>query len=241
MMMAEPGQPARDVAIIVEAIGSKSSTTDNNSSNAGKEKNPQMKTSQDLLEAIILKNAKSNLRNEKKVIDREHLLNAKATRWRTIFSKWPRDPKGKYITPDNSQPGKMAPNRQQIWGATLFDFFTVHRIPELHTLCSLSSGSKLSAWMKKNGEDFAKDNLQYAELEPDPELVLPYNISRLIQDGDARVRGKSWVRDDQDQDVVGKGKGKEREDWQLPQPVRLLIVLYAYINVNRPVAPCIPL
>ena len=240
--MAEPGQPARDVAIIVEMIGSKSSTTDNSSSSsdAGKEKKPLIKTKQDLLEALILHHATPHIGDEKKATDREHLLNAKTTRWRVVFSHWPRDPKGKDITPENSQLGKMAPNEQQIWGATLFDFYTVHRIPELHGLISFSSGSKLSAWMKKMGEDFAKDNLEHAELEPDPQLILPYNISRLIQDEDATMLEKSWVREDQDEDAVGKGKGKEREDWQLPQPVRLLVIHYAYINVSRAVASCIP-
>ncbi|KAF8799148.1 hypothetical protein BYT27DRAFT_7121604 [Phlegmacium glaucopus] len=183
-----------------------------------------IKTKQELLEEIILQFSRykspplvsEDATDEEKRADRERRLNAKSTRWRIIFSSWPRDPKGKNITTESSQPGKMVPNGSQIWGATLFDFYSVRRLPNFMHLVTYSSGSKLAAWMKANGEDYAKSHLEFAEREADPHLILPYDISSLIEDGDAIVGLKSWVRDE-DKSVTGKGKGKQK-DWQVPQP-----------------------
>ena len=84
----------------------------------------------------------------------------------------------------------MTPNGVHIWGATLFNFYAVRRIPDSHNLVTLLSGNKLAAWMKANGEDYAKSELEFAEQEPDPYLVLPYPITELIQDTDALIDEK---------------------------------------------------
>ena len=66
------------------------------------------------------------------------ILNDPKIRHRYVFSTWPRPPPipdwrnvksleprpYEFITPENSEPGKMAPNGIQLWGATLFDFFS---------------------------------------------------------------------------------------------------------------------
>ena len=77
----------------------------------------------------------------------------------------------------------MAPNNPQLWGgwgATLFDVYSVKPLPESKDL-TYSSGSKLAAWMKANGED---NQLEFAENEEDRYLILPYEITGLIQDAD---------------------------------------------------------
>ena len=137
----------------------------------------------------------------------------------------------------------MTPHQAQLWGATLFHFFSVRRIPNLIHLKTLSTGSKLSAWMKENGEDYAKSMLEFCEHEPDPYVIQPYPISWLIQQEDAFMFEKSWIMDDRDDDddVSGKGKGKEREYWQVPQPVRSSTCLFfACIDASYQVASCIP-
>jgi hypothetical protein len=200
----------------------------------------QIKTKQEFLEDMILRHATRtkvtsapDATDEEKAADRLRVLNDRTTRWRNIFLDWPRDPKGKAITPENSALGKMAPNNSQLWGATLFDFYSTRRFPDIMNLVTFSSGSKLAAWMKANGEHYAKDQLEFAENEEDPHLVLPYEITGLIQDFDvmntADMPDKSWIRDEQDEGEgvgenrkgKGKGKEKEREYWQVPQPVRL--------------------
>ena len=189
----------------------------------------------------------SDATDEEKAAARQSLLNARATRWRSVFFEWPRDPKGKSITPENSVPGKMAPNKAQLWGATLFDFYSVRRFPDVMSLITFSSGSKLAAWMKANGEDYAKSQLKLADSEEDPHMVLPYEITGLIQEGDVTgMFDRSWIRDD-DNDSTGekrksKGKEKKREDWQVLQPVCLLDrPFFAHIHSNCPVASCFPL
>ncbi|KDR72254.1 hypothetical protein GALMADRAFT_74168 [Galerina marginata CBS 339.88] len=124
------------------------------------------------------------------------------------------------IRPDNSQLGKATPGGLQIWGETLFDFYSVNRLPGLFGQITHSSGSKLAAWMKKFGEaDFvkARNFMLRAEEEDEPRLIEPCDIARLIKDEEhiwpMQTGKRSWVR------KVGKGKGMEREFWQLPEPV----------------------
>ncbi|KAJ3523756.1 hypothetical protein NMY22_g11302 [Coprinellus aureogranulatus] len=91
----------------------------------------------------------------------------------------------------------MAPNKVQFWGATLFDFFYVRRIPDCPYLSTISSGSKLAAWMKEQGEHYARDQMARAEREPDPVVVRPYPVERLLRDAEAAQAKES------------KGKAKE--------------------------------
>jgi hypothetical protein len=268
--MSEPGDSSKGNMVIVETMGcqglekDESSVSEATSSSSNTiHEHKRIKTRQEFLEDMILRHATRNkaisspdATDEEKAADRLRILNARTTRWRAIFLAWPRDPKGKYITPENSALGKMAPNKAQLWGATLFNFYSTRRFPDLMNLMTFSSGSKLAAWMKENGEDYAKDQLEFAENEKDPHIVLPYEITGLIQNYDSMntedMPDRSWIRDE-GESVNGKrkreekGKEKEREYWQVPQPVRLQPSLFlfsfffgTYIDFNQ-VAACIPI
>jgi hypothetical protein len=195
-----------------------------------------IKDEKEFLEQIILKHAKSeeiidspDATDEEKAANRQRILNAKTTRWRIIFSQWPRNPEGKRITPKNLSGSSAESINAHPWGATLFDFYSVKPLPESTNL-AFSSGSTLAAWMKANGEDYAKNLLEFTENEEDPYLIHPYEITGLIQDTDQSVDDKkSWIR------VVEKEKGKskkmrvQREHWQVPQPVRFSTILFLCI------------
>ena len=249
--MAVPEQSSNGDAL-VEAIGSlsveKSNVAQDNSSSVpslDEEKKKSIKDSKVYLEHIILKLAKTKEKinspdatDKEKATRRQRILNAKSTRWRIIFSNWPRDSKRQDLTPlagGDSAVGKMAPNNIQIWGATLFDFYYVKPLPESMDF-PFWSGSKLAAWMKANGEDYAKKQLKFAENEEDPYLIHPYEITGLIQDTDRWEQStgdkRSWIRDDeQDKDVSGN---EEREYWQVPQPVGLSIIFFFWPLILTP-------
>ena len=252
--MSEPGDTFKGFAVIVEAIGFHSfdkklpSIVEAMSSswNAQKENKVIIKSKRQFIEHVILKNEYKGLSSpdateEEKAADRQSFLNKKTTRWRRVFSRWPRDPKGKHIRPENSGTGKMAPNEAQLWGATIFNFYATRRFPDIPGLATYSSGSKLANWMKTHGEDYAKDQLEFAEHEEDPYVIDPYKIDGLIQDGDVMgMTKKSWIRDEQDEgESVGdkrkrKEKERARQDWEVPQPVRLSTILFcAYVDPNH--------
>ena len=129
----------------------------------------------------------------------DSILNNPRVKHRFVWRQWPRPhavidwkniqiPLNEHpiIKPENSQPGKMAPNRVQLWGSTLFDFFGVQRVAGMVHQRSLSTGSKLLRWCKANGEYegvnvVAKDCIAWAEKEKDPELVPVYNVANLIK------------------------------------------------------------
>ena len=266
-VIAQPEQSTNGDAL-VETIGSQSvekkgpSIAEDKSSVPSlecweeKKKKKSIKDTKEFLEEIILKYAMwkkeivsspDDTTDEEKETNRQRILNAKSTRWRIIFSKWPRDPKIQDISPlaGDSALGKMAPNTGdiQLWGATLFDFYYVKPPLESKNF-PFSSGSRLAAWMKANGEDYAKKQLEFAETEEDPYLILPYEITGLIQNSTDRCEQstgvkKSWIRDEEDKDAIGNG---ERKYWQVPQPVGLSIILFCVcIDPNSRVASCIPL
>ncbi|KAI0064461.1 hypothetical protein BV25DRAFT_1774966, partial [Artomyces pyxidatus] len=102
-------------------------------------------------------------------------------RRRIILRHWPRDPKGPPIkaTPE----GKQAGNGLELWGATLLDFYSFHRIPDSVHGVTLGTGSKLSAWARSVGElDAAEDEIRWAEQEQEPIELQPCDISKLIED-----------------------------------------------------------
>lgn len=114
-----------------------------------------------------------------------------STRKRAILRSWPRDPKGKNIiaTPD----GKRAGNGLALWGATLFDFYRVQRFPSVFGLSTISTGSKLAAWMKENGETTTADyEIAWAEREEEPREIYPCDIGKIIPDGEMRIRIGAW-------------------------------------------------
>lgn len=155
---------------------------------------------------------------EEKAAHRRRILDAPTTKHRFIFQEWPRDPKGECIMQDGPErQGKQASNGIDIWGATLYDFYTVHRHPEHKGLVTLSSGSRLAAWMKMHGEPYATGALQAAEEEAEPHIIKPLDIGEQIEDQENKPwTKKSWAK----WHNTGKaGKGRAREDWELPNNV----------------------
>ena len=245
--MDEPGQSSSDAATESQSLEKKGPFIVKDKFSASSferwKGEGTIEDTKELLIRIVLKQAMSkaiisspDATDEEKATDRLRLLNAKTTRWRTIFSQWPRDPKGKCTTSlaESSAPGKMVHNNAQLWGATLFDFYHVKSLPESVDNILLS-GSKLAAWMKANGENYAKNQLEFAKNEDDPYLILPYEITELIQDTDRWDQSmedkKSWIRDEQNKDVIEnrESKNKEREYWQVPQPVGLSAIPFLHI------------
>lgn len=106
----------------------------------------------------------------------------------------PSDP----LDPDDSFPGKQAPNGNQFWGATLFDFYYVTR---LHDQPIISTGSKLAKWAKVNNETHgpAKAAIRWAEDEDDPELIPPHNIQLRIERVEEDIRQHIAVQEQKDQ------------------------------------------
>ncbi|KAH6903271.1 hypothetical protein BKA70DRAFT_1387744 [Coprinopsis sp. MPI-PUGE-AT-0042] len=138
---------------------------------------------------------------EEKAADRHRRLSALTTKHRCVFSTWPRDPNGK-------------PNGIEAWGNSLFDFYSVQRMPDVPSLVTFTTGSKLLTWMKKNGEMYAEDQMAMAESEPEPEEIRPWPIAESFKDTDRRVSMK------------GGAKGKRKEGIEF--------------GVNKPFAPFNP-
>ncbi|KAF5378317.1 hypothetical protein D9615_008774 [Tricholomella constricta] len=117
------------------------------------------------------------------------ILGGKTEQRRVVFRHWPRAPTGKSIIPENSFHGKQTPNGIQLWGATLFDFYRVRRIPNLANLSTLSTGSKLLRWMKATGElDYAKDEIEWAETEDEPMVIQPWSPREAIEKMEQQIK-----------------------------------------------------
>ena len=102
----------------------------------------------------------------------------------------------------------MAANEIQHWGAMLFDFYHVRRRAYFGGLQSTSTGSKLVAWMKANGEDHAKEELERADEEEDPKEMFPCDIAKLVEDAGMRDRmGISRTVRESDRKEQRKGEG----------------------------------
>ena len=85
-------------------------------------------------------------------------------------------------------PGKVAGNNQPLWGATVLDFFRILRMPDCISLSTISTGSKLCAWMKEIGElEHAKDEIAWAEDEANPEELFPCDMAALLRVDDLRT------------------------------------------------------
>ncbi|KAG2121544.1 hypothetical protein BD769DRAFT_1361251, partial [Suillus cothurnatus] len=57
------------------------------------------------------------------------------------------------------------------WGATLYDFYHVRRLPNVPNYITNSTGSRLAKWMRQVGELTAKDELYWADKEEDPKEI----------------------------------------------------------------------
>ena len=106
---------------------------------------------------------------------------------RFIFRHWPRDPNGKPILPSDIH-GKEAGNGLDFWGATLYDFYFVRRIPaNVHGL-TISTGSKLAKVMKALGElEYARDLIAWASREEDPREIPAWDPAQAIVAHERRV------------------------------------------------------
>ena len=118
---------------------------------------------------------------------------------RFIFRQWPRDPNGKPILPSDIH-GKEAENGLNLWGATLYDFYFVRRIPSnVHGL-TISTGSKLTKVMKAFGElEHARDEIAWASREAEPREISAWDPAEAIVAHERRVRAGSSVRDQTDE------------------------------------------
>ncbi|PPQ84582.1 hypothetical protein CVT25_015785 [Psilocybe cyanescens] len=143
---------------------------------------------------------------------RKKILNDPSTKHRFVFQQWPRDPNGTVITPLNSQLGKVAGNAQQIWGSTLFDFYTVRRIPSVPNLMTYTSGSKLAKWMQSQGETFSQDLVEKQKSEEEPATVQPCDIGKLIKRNETMFINSKWS--------LEKSWSKEevKDRFELPKP-----------------------
>ena len=118
----------------------------------------------------------------------------KRQRSRFIFQMWPRDPKGEDLTNRDKPLGKMTSNMLPVWGATLYDFYHIHRSTGWGTLAS-GSGSMLANWMRQKGELHAMNLIDQAErLEPNPEMMKPYDITEFIELVEEEVHRKKLGR-----------------------------------------------
>ncbi|KIK58010.1 hypothetical protein GYMLUDRAFT_98259 [Collybiopsis luxurians FD-317 M1] len=105
---------------------------------------------------------------------------------RIVCRTWPRDPKGDIIR--ELPPGKHTPNSTHLWGATLMDFFRFQRGPEMFLLSTISTGSRLSAWMKYNGEaEYAKDEMAWAAAEEEPRVRPAADILEILKAKDLMI------------------------------------------------------
>jgi len=195
------------------------------------------KTVEDFLEAMILrysgKEIPEGLTPEKRRGVINSILNDPDVRHRFVFSRWPRPeavpnwkemdpPPYNIIKPENSLPGKMAPNGVQLWGSTLMDFYAVERIPGLANLRTISTGSKLLTWCKANGEAVAKQCIEWAEDEKDPELVPVYNVANLIrslEDLAFADESAEVMEQEQSTDTAERPSVHAKEPFMLHQPV----------------------
>ncbi|KAH0832366.1 hypothetical protein J3R83DRAFT_13395 [Lanmaoa asiatica] len=99
---------------------------------------------------------------------------------RFIFRHWPRDPNGKPMLPSPTR-GKEAGNGLDLWGATLYDFYYVNRIPNLANALTISTGSKLIKVMTAFGElEHAQNEIAWAAREADPMEIPAWDPAQAI-------------------------------------------------------------
>ncbi|KAF8835880.1 hypothetical protein BDN67DRAFT_974824 [Paxillus ammoniavirescens] len=125
---------------------------------------------------------------------------------RFIFRRWPRDPNGKPILPSDIH-GKEAGNGLDLWGATLYDFYHVRRIPSsIHGL-TISTGSKLAKVMEALGElEAAKDEIAWAEREEEPKEIPAYDPAEAIKCYETQVHLGCYDAYSARKDIVERAK-----------------------------------
>ncbi|KAJ3814772.1 hypothetical protein EV368DRAFT_66312 [Lentinula lateritia] len=139
---------------------------------------------------------------------------------RRIYKIWPRDPKGggkPCIMSDLRElsAGYRTNNSHHLWGATTLDFYMFRSFNDecADAMLGFSSGSKLYAWMKAHGELYAKDELEWAEMEQKPRLRPAADILEIIGVKNLAILMGSCgisMRDD-DNDDDGEATATEEE------------------------------
>jgi len=123
------------------------------------------------------------------------LLNYPTGKNRFVFRHWPRDPDGKPILPSDIH-GKEAGNGLDLWGATLYDFYFVRRIPSIVHGATISTGSKLTQVMKALGElEHAQSEIAWAAREADPKEISGWDPAQAIVIHERRVHAAFGVVD----------------------------------------------
>ncbi|TFK23387.1 hypothetical protein FA15DRAFT_620944 [Coprinopsis marcescibilis] len=194
----------------------------------GAKSNVKLRSRQDFLDHVALtytdeeskvgRDASKKAREE----DRIRRLTSLNTKRRIVFSHWPRPPakakkaadrddegeERRIITPEKSTIGRMAGNGLDLWAATLFDFYIVQRIPGMEGLRTYSTGGKLSVFIRKYGSkgdlEAAKVQLQKADWEDEPRIVLPHDVK-------TSVRAFERMPMAQFMPIAGKGKRSEND------------------------------
>ncbi|KIJ59032.1 hypothetical protein HYDPIDRAFT_33544 [Hydnomerulius pinastri MD-312] len=139
---------------------------------------------------------------------------------RMVFRTWPRDPSGKSLV-ENAIRGKRAGNGLDLWGATLYDFYHVRRVPDLAGFITISTGSKLAAEMKDFSElDAAKDEFAWAEQEEFPRELPAWDPGEATTCYESRVQGGYFDAFSSRKEVREKA-AKSNTVWTTPGPYQL--------------------
>ncbi|KAF5326691.1 hypothetical protein D9619_005068 [Psilocybe cf. subviscida] len=125
--------------------------------------------------------------------ERKRILQHRNTQHRRVFSLWPASKKMENdFNPLRDNPKGLAPPNAPamwdgpgIWGATLFDHYNLAVIPGA---LFQTSGSKMLKWCLEQGDSYAAPQMAWAMTEPEPELVEPCDIGKLIEDCERRVQ-----------------------------------------------------
>ncbi len=184
------------------------------------------KSKQDLLDDIIFHMSMEKLTAytspNQRVEAMKRLLDDPETKLRFIFSIWPRPDMVQYkdMTPSTSFVGKMTPNGNQFWAASLFDFYFVQRFHDQPGRKSISTASKLAKWAKANEEmsDKIKVALEWAKDEKDPEIIEPHDLQAIILEWDESMR-QCIIANQMDEDEEDKEGELQPDIWALPEQV----------------------
>lgn len=107
---------------------------------------------------------------------------------RAVFRSWPRRPHGKHIISTEKPLGTLSPDGYP-WGATLYDFYAVHRFPDIQLAISYMTGSALLQAMKALDElDAAVPEIEWAMSEGKPRDEGVADTEELIECTENRIQ-----------------------------------------------------
>jgi hypothetical protein len=128
---------------------------------------------------------------------------------RAVFRFWPRDADAKLLK-KGEFPGTQSPDGYP-WGATLYDFYSVNRIPTIPDYVSFTTGSSLFQMAQALGElDVAAPEIEWAKLEGQPRDEGVADTEELIRCIDTRLQ--LWKRLDPSKYATGKQDGEQNKE-----------------------------